>query len=139
MARQLAPDDPRHGTNNGYQNYGCRCQPCKTAHAAEGHIRKARHPEYSDRRKEVAILTRSAGAIARLENKRESAVAALASIDAELAACRAQRDRIIADREARDLPPWSVGRGGAATHRYNRALRDGFGAALVAAITGCPQ
>jgi hypothetical protein len=30
----LAPDDPRHGTVNGYGNLGCRCQPCRDAHAA---------------------------------------------------------------------------------------------------------
>ncbi|GAA1523101.1 hypothetical protein HD600_000202 [Microbacterium ginsengiterrae] len=27
----LAPDDPRHGTNNGYVNYRCRCDPCGEA------------------------------------------------------------------------------------------------------------
>lgn len=27
----LQPDDPRHGTGNGYTNYGCRCAPCKAA------------------------------------------------------------------------------------------------------------
>jgi hypothetical protein len=30
----LAADDPRHGTENGYRNLGCRCRPCKDAHAA---------------------------------------------------------------------------------------------------------
>lgn len=30
----LAPDDPRHGTANGYLNYGCRCDACKDAGAA---------------------------------------------------------------------------------------------------------
>lgn len=29
--RGLAPDDPRHGTLNGYTNYGCRCEPCSIA------------------------------------------------------------------------------------------------------------
>src|SRR5256885_704702 len=28
----LAPDDPRHGTTNGYGNLGCRCTPCTEAH-----------------------------------------------------------------------------------------------------------
>ena len=32
--RQLAPDDPRHGTTNGYNNYGCRCAPCRAASSA---------------------------------------------------------------------------------------------------------
>lgn len=27
----LAADDPRHGTANGYRNYGCRCEPCRGA------------------------------------------------------------------------------------------------------------
>jgi hypothetical protein len=27
----LSPDDPRHGTDNGYTNYGCRCEPCRVA------------------------------------------------------------------------------------------------------------
>lgn len=27
----IAPDDPRHGTNNGYDNLGCRCAPCREA------------------------------------------------------------------------------------------------------------
>jgi len=30
----LAPDDPRHGTNNGYVNHGCRCEPCHEANKA---------------------------------------------------------------------------------------------------------
>lgn len=28
----LAPNDPRHGTSNGYQNYSCRCADCCAAH-----------------------------------------------------------------------------------------------------------
>lgn len=27
----LKPGDPRHGTSNGYDNYRCRCEPCKLA------------------------------------------------------------------------------------------------------------
>ena len=27
------PDDPRHGTINGYGNHGCRCPPCTAANA----------------------------------------------------------------------------------------------------------
>ena len=30
----LAPNDPRHGSTNGYKNLGCRCAPCTTAWAA---------------------------------------------------------------------------------------------------------
>lgn len=29
----LTPDDSRHGTANGYLNYGCRCEACKDAGA----------------------------------------------------------------------------------------------------------
>lgn len=29
----LPPNDPRHGTANGYNNLGCRCQPCRKAWA----------------------------------------------------------------------------------------------------------
>lgn len=29
------PDDPRHGTVNGYTNLACRCDPCKAANTAE--------------------------------------------------------------------------------------------------------
>lgn len=30
----LAPDDPRHGTENGYSNGKCRCIPCRVARRA---------------------------------------------------------------------------------------------------------
>ncbi len=30
----LAPDDPRHGTSNGYKNLHCRCDRCRAAWAA---------------------------------------------------------------------------------------------------------
>lgn len=30
----LADDDKRHGTANGYLNYGCRCEECVSAYAA---------------------------------------------------------------------------------------------------------
>lgn len=30
----LAPDDPRHGTLNGYNNHYCRCDACRTAAVA---------------------------------------------------------------------------------------------------------
>ena len=31
--------DPRHGTDNGYRNLGCRCEPCTTAEAEYQHRR----------------------------------------------------------------------------------------------------
>lgn len=30
----MSPDDPRHGTANGYNNLGCRCDRCRAAWAA---------------------------------------------------------------------------------------------------------
>ncbi|MGC5661569.1 very short patch repair endonuclease [Micromonospora sp. WMMD723] len=35
---ELAPDDPRHGTTNGYGNLGCRCDLCREAHRRK-HVR----------------------------------------------------------------------------------------------------
>jgi hypothetical protein len=32
-ARGLPPGDPRHGTVNGHDNYGCSCEACREAHA----------------------------------------------------------------------------------------------------------
>lgn len=43
--RELAIDDPRHGTVNGYGNYGCRCEPCKAAKAEETREYNARTVE----------------------------------------------------------------------------------------------
>ncbi len=36
-ARELAPDDPRHGTTNGYGNLGCRCERCTAAQRVSHH------------------------------------------------------------------------------------------------------
>lgn len=33
-------DDPRHGTKNGYDNLGCRCDRCKAAHLGVWRARK---------------------------------------------------------------------------------------------------
>jgi WhiB family redox-sensing transcriptional regulator len=43
--RQLAPDDPRHGTVNGYNNFDCRCPDCREAQR----IRNANRPPQSRR------------------------------------------------------------------------------------------
>jgi hypothetical protein len=37
----LAPDDPRHGTYNGYNNLLCRCNRCRKA--AADHMRHYTH------------------------------------------------------------------------------------------------
>lgn len=31
--QQLAPDDHRHGTVNGYVHFMCRCDACRAAHS----------------------------------------------------------------------------------------------------------
>jgi hypothetical protein len=40
----LAPDDPRHGTDNGYKNLYCRCERCRAANTAS-------HLDYMQRRR----------------------------------------------------------------------------------------
>lgn len=52
-AQPLSPDDPRHGTQNGYGNLGCRCDRCKEAnrlnHAAYmAKVRRTRHLAHGD-------------------------------------------------------------------------------------------
>ena len=43
VARTGLPEgDPRHGTVNGYGNYGCRCEPCKQAGAENNRQRRAK-------------------------------------------------------------------------------------------------
>lgn len=44
--KPMADDDPRHGTTNGYGNIGCRCDPCRAAHAAH-------HAAYMRRKREA--------------------------------------------------------------------------------------
>lgn len=44
MSTLLAPDDPRHGTDNAYGNLGCRCDPCKEAHRVYQLARGSRYP-----------------------------------------------------------------------------------------------
>ena len=45
------PADPRHGTTNGYNNLGCRCEPCRKAWGDDHVIYMHRNPE--QRRKAV--------------------------------------------------------------------------------------
>ncbi len=37
----VSADDPRHGTEGGYQYMGCRCQPCRDANAAKQRERRS--------------------------------------------------------------------------------------------------
>lgn len=39
-AQGLPPDDPRHGTHNGYSNYGCRCGACSQVWSAYNRARR---------------------------------------------------------------------------------------------------
>jgi len=32
IVAEMLPDDPRHGTENGYNNIKCRCERCRRAH-----------------------------------------------------------------------------------------------------------
>lgn len=45
----LSPDDPRHGTANGYNNLGCRCRPCTDAWNANHRAYMDRHPEQREK------------------------------------------------------------------------------------------
>lgn len=36
------PDDPRHGSLNFYNNYGCRCNECRVANSGQSAKRRAR-------------------------------------------------------------------------------------------------
>lgn len=48
----LAPDDPRHGTENGYTNYECRCQRCRAANAEAHRAYMDRKPEQREKHRE---------------------------------------------------------------------------------------
>ena len=49
----LLPDDPRHGSINGYTNYACRCEECREAWTTYHRVRnggtppKNTQPKYS--------------------------------------------------------------------------------------------
>lgn len=42
VGRALDPDDPRHGTANGYGNWNCRCLECCQAYAPINAANRAR-------------------------------------------------------------------------------------------------
>lgn len=54
----LDPDDPRHGTANGYHNLGCRCRPCQLAWNETHLAYMRRHPEQYARQRETMRLRR---------------------------------------------------------------------------------
>lgn len=47
----LEPGDPRHGTENGYGNQGCRCDECRRAHADKMRNYFERYPEQREKRR----------------------------------------------------------------------------------------
>lgn len=49
---ELADDDPRHGTDNGYRNLGCRCARCREAHHIEQNDWMHRHPEQQEKKRQ---------------------------------------------------------------------------------------
>lgn len=42
-----AVDDPRHGTQNGYSNFHCRCDPCRAARPNQTGRAKPKEPPVS--------------------------------------------------------------------------------------------
>lgn len=60
--KRLAPDDPRHGTRNGYANRGCRCVACRAANTAWMAERR-RRPGGQPQRRAPQILTPLPGEI----------------------------------------------------------------------------
>jgi hypothetical protein len=45
----IDPDDPRHGTANGYGNHRCRCEACRAAN-------RASHREYIARKRASGVV-----------------------------------------------------------------------------------
>ena len=45
------PNDPRHGTRNGYSNLGCRCDACGEAERLHDRTRKRESPEAKEVRR----------------------------------------------------------------------------------------
>lgn len=43
--KPFTSDDPRHGTENGYGNLRCRCQPCRDAHTAKNKRKRAQRAQ----------------------------------------------------------------------------------------------
>ena len=57
----ISDTDTRHGTTNGYNNHGCRCQPCKTANAMA-------HKDYVRRLKTSGLCRRCVRPIGQSES-----------------------------------------------------------------------
>lgn len=48
------PDDPRHGSLNGYTNHGCRCGRCRTEHANHhrGYMQRSPDQQFKNAQRE---------------------------------------------------------------------------------------
>lgn len=57
----LGPDDPRHGTANGYVCHGCRCRPCTTANSDRVRAFRRRTGRSVPRAEYLASLSRTHG------------------------------------------------------------------------------
>lgn len=49
----MKPDDPRHGTPNGYNNLGCRCSACRAAFAAYHTARRRADPRLQEQHRRL--------------------------------------------------------------------------------------
>jgi hypothetical protein len=59
---KLARNDPRHGTENGYGNLGCRCERCRRAHRDDyWRNRRNLQPHRVEDRKKKYAIARAAG------------------------------------------------------------------------------
>lgn len=72
-ATGLDPDDPRHGTKNGYGYYGCRCVECVDANSTAARVTRLRK-----KAKALGVLPKDTNVIA--------CTAAIFSLDAMTAA-----------------------------------------------------
>lgn len=112
----MTPDDPRHGTPNGYTNQKCRCRPCTDAWAATHRAYMARHPEQKMRAALHERLKYAAGGAVRGINPhwrtdpRQPALfstTALAELE-RLYVEESAKDHARRTREAQGLPEVSV-------------------------------
>ena len=71
---RLAPDDPRHGTTNGYGNLKCRCRPCRDAWNAKQYEYMERNPDQRRKTRDRGRKARgrSSSQAFRLERRYES-------------------------------------------------------------------
>lgn len=61
--------DPRHGTENGYRNLGCRCDACRAANSRSHfeYMHDPLHPERIVNHRETIARSRAAAKAAKAE------------------------------------------------------------------------